>query len=191
MAFSLVHLGDMIEDLGEEQSKKLIANFSCPFDEDIEYFLSKKAILFHKSGLARTYLVYTSYKKESVLVGYFALAPKTLTVAPDVSNTLRKRLTGSKTTEYNEIPVFLIGQLSKNYINDYNKLITGEQLLYLAFEQILLARRIIGGRIILVECKKHPRLTEFYTKYGFIKYDVDKQDELLRYIREVNGINLV
>ena len=190
MAFSVIHFGDMIDELGEDQSKQLIANFSCELDDDVEFYLHEKAILFQKMGISRTYLVYAPYKKENVLVGYFAIALKTMTVLPNVSPTLRKRLTGFKSSEFSAIPVILLGQLAKNYESGYNSLISGEELLYLAFKKIIEAQRAVGGRIILVECKKHPYLINFYTKYGFIKYDMDKHDGLLKYIREINGITL-
>ncbi|HML90621.1 MAG TPA: hypothetical protein PKA28_19495 [Methylomusa anaerophila] len=104
-------------------------------DSDIEYFLHEKAILFHKLGISRTYLVYTSYKDKKELVGYFAIAPKVLRIKNNVSISLRKKLVGTKSNGINEIPVFLIGQLSKNYRDGLDKLISGDELLYLTMKK--------------------------------------------------------
>ncbi|WP_312560815.1 hypothetical protein [Anaerospora sp.] len=193
MAYQIVHLGEMIEVLGENKCKQLFANFSCPLDSDIEYFLKEKAILFQKMAVSRTYLVYTSYKNENVLVGYFALSSKGLSVRRNVSATLRKKITGSKSREITAIPVFLIGQLSKNYADNLDKLslISGAELLRMAFRKIIEAQRLTGGRIILVECIDNKKLEEFYTRHGFIFLDKDGNDGLFRYIREINGICIV
>ena len=139
MAYSVLKLGDMIKEIGEDMCKQLIANFSCPLDLDIEYFLKEKAILFEHLGISRTYLVYASYQGENVLVGYFAIANKTLTIRKGISKSLRKKLTGTKTSEIKTIPVYLIGQLSKNFKDGLDKLnlISGEELLRLAFKKII------------------------------------------------------
>ena len=192
MAFSVIHLGDMIEELGENECKQHLAKFLCPLDDDIEYFLREKAILFQKMGVSRTYLVYTSYKDNPVLVGYFALASKGLSVRRNVSGTLRKKITGSKSKEISEIAVFLIGQISKNYADDLDKLrlISGSDLLRLAFQKIKAAQHITGGRVVLIECHNHNKLKEFYEKHGFVYLDQDGDDGLLRYIREINHIEI-
>lgn len=190
MAYSVLNLGDMIKEIGEEKCRQLIANFSCPLDPDIEYFLKQKAILFENLDLSRTYLVYTSYQDKMVLAGYFAIANKTLTIRKDISKTLRKKLTGTKTRDITTIPVYLIGQLAKNFEGNLKRLnlISGEELLRLAFKKILEAQSVAGGRIILVECMDNPKLRAFYERYGFKFYSQDNEDGLLRYIREIKGI---
>ncbi|EGO63481.1 hypothetical protein [Acetonema longum] len=192
MAFSVIHLGDMIDELGEDECKKHLAVFSCSLDGDIEFFLKEKAILFQVMGVSRTYLVYASYKDSPILVGYFSLASKGLSVRKNVSGSLRKKITGSKSKEISAIPVFLIGQISKNYANDMDKLqlISGSDLLRLALIKIKEAQHITGGRIVLIECIGHNKLKEFYDKHGFVFLDQDGNDGLLRYIREINHIDI-
>lgn len=193
MAFSVVHLGDMIDELGEDKCQQLVANFSCPFDSDIEYFLKKKAIMLQNMSLSRTYLVYSSYKNANVLVCYFAIAFKVLNIRKRIIPSMRKKLTGGTANSIKEIPVFLIGQLSKNYYDGLDKLqlITGEDLLRLAFQKIINAQRITGGRIILVECRDSDNLINFYTKHGFSLFDKDENDGLLRFLRPISGITVV
>lgn len=190
MAYSVIHLGEMLDELGEDICKNILAKFSCYIDADIEDYIYDKAIIFQRMGVSRTYLVFSSYKGEDVLVGYFALASKGLTIRKNVSPTMRKKITGSRTREINGIPVFLIGQLSKNYANDMDKngLISGHDLLRLAFIKIKEAQHLTGGRIALVECKDNQKLKDFYTRYGFTYLDRDGADGLLRYIREINSV---
>ena len=56
--FKIVNLKLLVEEIGEEETKTLLSNFSCPLNEDVEEFLRIKAIEFSKQGLAQTHLVF-------------------------------------------------------------------------------------------------------------------------------------
>ncbi len=84
----------------------------------------------------------------------------------------------------------MIGQLAKNYHNEYDKLITGSELLYLALKVILDIHHLIGGRVIFLECKNEPGLIEFYKNNGFFYYDTESENQLLQYICFINDIEL-
>lgn len=62
----------------------------------------------------------------------------------------------------------LIGQIGKNYKNEYNKLITGDILLKLACDKIKVAQGILGGRFVFLECEDKQKLREFYESNGFV-----------------------
>lgn len=62
----------------------------------------------------------------------------------------------------------LIGQIGKNYKNNYNELISGDVLLKFAFEKIKQVQEIVGGRFVFLECEDKPRLKEFYESNGFV-----------------------
>lgn len=116
----------MIETLGESKVKTILSSFSCPHNKDIEDFLKNKAILFSNQSLSKTHLVFTSYQDRPVLVGYFSLAHKYITIK---KGCLSKRLQGriNKFTTYDPgtkqyyAAAYLIGQLSKNFTNNYDK----------------------------------------------------------------------
>ena len=91
MALTLFHLGDLLNEIGEDKCLEIFSNFSCPLDDDVEFFLKEKAIIFQRMNIARTYLVYATYKDKPVLVGYFAIALKPLQVRRNVSGTLKKK----------------------------------------------------------------------------------------------------
>lgn len=117
--------------------------------------------------------MFTSYKKELVLVGYFALSNKSITISRKaLSNTLRKKVTkfGYFERDLNKyiINAPLIGQLGKNY--KYKDLITGDELLKLACAKIKETQNVIGGKIVYLECADHPKLIEFYTSNGFVDF---------------------
>ena len=180
-----VNLSDMVEELGEDEVKNLISSFSSCLNRDVEQFLHEKAIEFAKQGLAATHLVYTSHKGETVLVGYYALATKVFVIKKPYSlpDKLRKRLARfakfDPVLRQATISAPLIAQLSKNFTNGYDRLITGDELLKLACDRVQAIQRNIGGRMVYLECGKTTKLVEFYKRNGFKEFDernLDKAD---------------
>ena len=193
MGFKIVHLGDMLDTFSDEECKEVFANFLCPINSDIEHFLREKSILLQRMGLSRTYFVYAPYKGKNVMAGYFAITSKNLTIRKKVSGELRRKITGFKCKEPSEVPVYLIGQLAKNYENGYNEvpLITGKELLWQALKKILEIRHLLGGRVILVECNDTQYLRRFYENNGFEFIEQDAEDGLLKYIIKADDIKLI
>ena len=64
----------------------------------------------------------------------------------------------------------LIAQLGKNYANDYNKLITGDELLKMAIDKVKQIQINIGGKFVYVECEDIKYLIDFYASNGFINF---------------------
>lgn len=166
---------DMLDALGEDTVQEILATFSCPLNADVESFLREKAIHFAKSGFAATHLVFASYQEQPVLVGYYALANKTVMMKGNaLSSKWRRRL--NKFAVYNAemkqyiIALPLIGQLGKNYANGYNDLISGDELLALACDRIQKLQLDIGGKMAYLECEDKPQLTEFYERNGFFRF---------------------
>lgn len=184
--FNIINLKDMIDELGEQTVQSMLLEFSCPLNQEVEFFLHRKSIEFAKQGLSQTHLVYTSYKSKPTLVGYFALAQKTILIFPtSVSKGLGKKI--SKFAKYNEdtktrmLPAYLIAQFSKNYSNCANKLISGEELMKIAIDKVLFAQRIAGGKVVFLECEENKKLIDFYSKYGFRSFGTRPIDKDERY----------
>ena len=70
----------------------------------------------------------------------------------------------------------MIGQLGKNYNDNRNKLISGKDLLNLAISSITLVQRVIGGKVIFLECEDKPELLKFYEENDFFKFGKRKLD---------------
>lgn len=51
--FLRTNLKDMIETLGEDRVKSILANFSCEVNKDVEYFLRQKGCRVCKAGTIR------------------------------------------------------------------------------------------------------------------------------------------
>lgn len=173
--FVQVNLMDLVEEIGEDKASGILSSFSCPLNADVERFLRTNAILFAKMGIAATHLVFSSYRNETVLVGYYSLANKIVIIkGNELNSRWRKRLGqfaryNVETKQYN-IALPLIGQLGKNFNNGYNKLITGDELLAMACEKIKNLQSIMGGKLAYLECEDTPRLIEFYRANGFERF---------------------
>ena len=180
----------MIEELGEKETRNLLSDFTCPKNKDVETFLRSKAILMSKAGIAQTHLVFVEKEEKKCLVGYFALATKSFEIdftGRNLSHGMRGRLhnfaTYDRGTKVNRINAILIGQLGKNYFNNYNKLIKGKALLNLACMKVKEAQKIAGGKVVYLECEDKPKLTQFYERNGFIIFgkrplDRDEKDDM-------------
>ena len=91
---------------------------------------------------------------------------------------------------YYFISLPLIGQLSKNYKNGYNELISGDILLKLACDKIREAQEILGGRFIFLECEDKHKLKAFYSNNGFVcfgKRQVNDKNYLLQMLCDLSN----
>lgn len=171
-----VNLNMMLQEIGENETKKFFSDFSCPLNLDVEAFLRYRAMEFAKQGISVTHLVMVSYRGKYVLVGYYALAHKVFTINRESlpSQNWKRRLL--KFGQYDEelkryfISSPLIGQIGKNYENNYNKLISGDELLLLAIEKVSEMQMIVGGKTVYLECEDKERLLEFYSRNGFVNF---------------------
>ena len=151
--------------------------------QHFEDFLHHKALPFSRQGIAKTHLVFASYRDAYVLVGYFALANKTLFI-PDkarLSASLKKRLAKFserlQETKMTILSAPLIAQLGKNYANGYDQLITGDELLKMACETIQKTQLAVGGKVAYLECAPVAGLIHFYEENGFRVFSERKTDD--------------
>ena len=170
-----VNLKEIIDELGEDRAKSILADFVCPLNKDVEYFLKNKAIEFSKQGLSTTYLIFVSHQKEYKLVAYFTLAIKSILVKKDVISKTKQRKIVKFSTFLSDLKRYvlsaiLIGQLGKNYKNEIDKQITGNELLQMAFDTIKTIQNAIGGRFVFIECEDIKGLKSFYKKNGFYEF---------------------
>lgn len=184
--YSILSLNDIISEKGEGFCRGILSSFSCPHNLDVERFLTKRsAIDFAKQGISQTFLVYASYKGENVLCGYFTIANKYIVISTkSISHSLARRLRKFSmpgALDGNIVIMSpLIAQLGKNYQNNYNTLISGNELLKMAIDKVIEAQQIIGGRIVYVECEDVDSLITFYKRNGFVdfgKRPLDKDEK--------------
>lgn len=160
------------EVTGEQVLNTLLSSFSCPLNFNVETFLKENAVEFTKKNQSVTYLVFS--KDDAMLVGYFTLAIKPVTVNSTViSNTVRKKLlrVGKVDADKQELylSAYLIAQLGKNYTNDANTKITGQQLLEIAIDEIKETQFKVGGMAVFLEAENNRKLLGFYGKENNFK----------------------
>ena len=172
MSYKVINLKDIYNSIGEKRTREILKDYKCYLNTDVEYFLKEKAIEFSKQDISRTYLVMSEFKGINVIVGYFAITSKATIVKKFIlSNTKKKAILKyakyDKESKGYNISLPLIGQLGKNYNNNYNKLISGDILLKLACNKIKETQNLIGGRHDFLECEDSEKLLEFYESNGF------------------------
>lgn len=187
---NIIRLDDMIEALGEDiVLNEHLLLFCCPSNPDIEYFLREKAIEFSRREWAKTHLVYVSYQGNPALVGYFALTASkpvlidTSTLSRDYRNRIRNFIREDIHNKKCYINMPLIAQLSKNYCNGYDKLISGAQLLQLAIDELRKVQVVMGGQFVYVECEDEKWLVDFYKQNGFKEFgyrDRDRDEQKIK-----------
>lgn len=175
----VANLKDLLEELGEERVKDILAEFDCVYNEDVNYFLHEKAIEFTKRGFSTTYLVFLPFRGEPVLVGYFAIATKSIDFYKlsgfnsRYKNKITTYATYDQRLKKHTLPVYLIGQLGKNYsaVDEVLSLFSGEQLLRLACDRVKFIQSLSSGRFAYLECEDTPALVKFYESNGFRVFD--------------------
>ena len=179
--------------LGESRLLQVLSGFSCLRNPDVERFLKKSSVEFTKKNQSVTYLVFDI--SSMVLVGYFTLALKPLTVRGEtVGNTVKKKLL--RVSEWDEksdtytMSAYLIAQLGKNFTNGADQKITGEELLALAWDKIKEIQYLGGGVVTFLEAENEEKLLSFYRDNRFSQFDTrqtasdtDEAHELVQLLR--------
>ncbi len=195
MEIVVVQLCDLLNEFGEESVKQdFLANFSCPMNKDVEYFLKRKAILYERMDKSRSYIVISVSGDIMRILGYFSLTSREIQFEENISNRTRKKILGTGFEANSKISAILIGQFSKNYSNNNNILITGKELFELAIHKAIQANRYIGGRIVYLECEDNPKLIKFYSNMGLDLYVNDhgipvlSETGLLTFMKSIRNI---
>ena len=184
MAYNVINLDDIYGAINETEIKKILDEFECEKNKDVEYFLKQKSIEFSKLNISRTFLVTSSFKEKQVIVGYFSIANKITKIkkAP-LSASQQRRIkrfaNNEEDKKYYTLSLPLIGQLGKNFKDGYDKLISGDVLLKLACDKVREAQHLIGGKFVFLECEDIPKLKEFYESNGFVcfgKRNLEKEE---------------
>lgn len=168
MIYRTISLYDLInQKVGEKAIKEILSDFSCPLNEDVDYFIHYKAYDFERVGLARTYLVYALIDDKPILVAFYSLGQSNVVISEDLSKNMKKKIFGTTYPIGKNIKTLLIGQLSKNFYNGYNQYIAGDILMGLVFEKIKEIHLLFPSVVIHIDCRNDIHLKRFYEKWGF------------------------
>ncbi|MDR2834268.1 MAG: GNAT family acetyltransferase [Streptococcaceae bacterium] len=190
-----ISLNELLNNNEMEDVKDILHSFSSN-SEDIQNFLHNRAIQFERTGIARTYLVIYSSDDEEFLAGYFSIANKALNVTQKnfekLSNTQRKLLLGQgyrdNTSKNYVSSSVLLGQIGKNFSSE-NTLVSGTDILGVAKDTIKEIYKILGGKILWLECEDTKELRNFYEKNGFSLLNGFQNDkDFLVYVKKMSHL---
>ena len=172
----IVPLGLLLKVAEKEQAsldslRGALLRFQCPKNSDEENFIHAKAIPFEQRNKARTFLIVCKNK----IVAYFSLAIKSLDLQ-NLSKSKIKELTAGENVE--TYSAYLIGHIAK--CDDF-KIPILDYIMDITLDLIELAQKIVGGRLLYLDCKNEPKLTRLYESYGFKYFNTSEKTGLLQY----------
>lgn len=188
--YSVIPMGEILNK-GYEVHKieQAFKKFSCQREIDLENFLVNKAIPYENTNYGKTYLCIDDEaleRGEFIVLAYFTIAQKSL----DISN-LSKKKKRKVLGEYpgrdglNSVPAYLIGQLGRSDDCPKEKL-SGQEILNECYYAISLAAMIVGGNMIVLECREH-MFGKFYEEQGFKKlYDELNEEGLYTLYKKID-----
>lgn len=158
--FKILSLSEMIESYGQDVVYSILQSFRSVYDSATESFLKEKAVDMEIRDLSRTYLAFS--KEDESILGYITISIKCMRVPDEnlLSGKTKKGMNIDSRT--NIVQSFLIGQLSRS-VNAPKGL--GGDLLDIAFDKLNQAKRIVGCRIVRLDC--HDELIPYYMSHGF------------------------
>ena len=155
---------------GDECLAAMLESFSCPLNKHVEKFIRRDAVQSERLGATVTYLALSD---EDEVLGFFTLVLKPFTVPAGGLSSRNRRLIErfSELDEEHNVytaALYLIAHLGKNFALGVEKRISGAELLGLAFDVLRKARKLVGGKLVLIDREMdRPKLLDFYQSNGF------------------------
>ncbi len=171
--YIVVSLGEILEgEVKENNLCEVFKKFSCRRETDLEDFLVRKAIVYEKAQVGKTYLFLDEEKlknHEMEIIAYYTIAQRSLDISK-MSLAKRRKTLGNYPGRdgLSSIPAYLIGQIGRSDKYSHSDL-SGEQMLRECYSSISIAARVIGGEIVVLECREQ-MFPKFYQGKGFKKF---------------------
>lgn len=189
--YVVVPLGEIISKKRYNQSKieDAFKKFSCQREIDLENFLMKKAIIYEKTDYGKTYLCLDENalkNGEFVILAYFTLAQRSVDISA-LGVKKRRKVLGNYPgrDSVKSVPAFLIGQIGRDDHCTKEEL-SGQQILNECYHAISVAAMILGGNLLVLECREH-MFEKFYEGQGFKKlYDTLNEENLFTLYKKID-----
>ena len=177
--FSLL---DIINTIGKDGAEKILSSFSSPKNPDTENYLKNEAVRDAMRGITQTHLVFSVKNNIKRFAGYFTIMSKTIFIESEKLSINTKKHIYNLAVYDNDrkcykTPAILIAQLSKNFTDNADKIMSGDMLLEIAFEVINDIKMLTGIKVAYLECYNTQQLKSLYSRNGFILYDKRPTDE--------------
>lgn len=190
MSYKVIPLGEILgKEYNREKIEEAFKKFSCQREHDLEDFLVHKAIPYEKTNYGKTFLCIDSDKISDgtfCVVAYFTIAQKSLDIS-SLAKKKKRRVLGEYPgrDKLSSVPAYLIGQLGR--CDSYTREdLSGQQLLNECYHAISVAAQVVGGNLLVLECREHMFL-KFYEKQGFKKlYDELNEENLYTLYKKID-----
>lgn len=179
-AYTVIPLGVLLSDeFDRSKIEQSFEKFSCQREVDLENFLLRKAIPYEKTNFGKTYLLIDLASLELGIfsvMAYYTIAQKAIDIS-ELSAKRKRKMLGDYPgrDSLRTIPAYLIGQLGRNdaYTSED---ISGEQILNECYHSISIAAQVVGGNIVILECRER-MFERVYENRGFHKLYEDLNQE--------------
>jgi len=157
--YDVVSLAELLELRTENEISEIFKKFSCKEESDLEDFLNVRAIEYERNSKGKTFLCIDGGKYEKTgeifVAAYYTLANTAIDLS-DMGSNKKKRVMGDfpGRTERDTFPAFLIAQLGRCDAYSHED-ISGETLLNECFHTLKEAAKIVGGKLVVLECREH------------------------------------
>ncbi len=189
-AYRVISLGVLLNDEYDiskvEQSFK---KFSCQREVDLENFLIKKAITYERANIGKTYLLVDLDKLMQgtfSVMAYYTIAQRAIDIS-ELSAKRKRKLLGDYPgrDSLKSIPAYLIGQLGRSNVYTSDE-ISGEQILNECYHSISIAAQVVGGNLVMLECREK-MFERVYKDKGFRKlYDELNEENLYTLYKKID-----
>ncbi|GBG95179.1 hypothetical protein LFYK43_16380 [Ligilactobacillus salitolerans] len=187
--FSLAEILDLFKEQ-EEKLNDYFKEFSCPKEKELEDFLVNSAIHYEKIEYGKTFLILNAQKIQNGvidIIAFFTIGQKSIDISK-MSQKKKRKVIGSSIPgrdRLKSISGFLIGELGRNSNYTHDDL-PGSIILQECYKQIEKARMIIGGNLIVLECRRK-MFKKFYEEQSFHRISEDASDDgLIMLYRKVS-----
>lgn len=189
--YKVIPLGEILAgEFDEHLIEQAFKEFSCQRETDLEDFLMQKAILYEKTNYGKTHLLVDMDKLEKegkfAVAAYFTIAQNSVDISI-LSNKKKRKILGAYPgrDSLNSVPSYLIGQLGRSDAYSGDDL-CGQQILNECYHAISVAAKVVGGNLLIVECREC-MYEKFYEKKGFKKlYDELNEEGLFTLYQRID-----
>lgn len=188
--YTVIPLGALLNhEFDVKKIEDAFRKFSCQREVDLENFLVRKAIPYEKTNFGKTFLlidIEELEKEHFSVMAYYTIAQKSVDIS-ELSQKKKRKVLGDYPgrDSLKSIPAYLIGQLGRNDTYSSEE-ISGEQILYECYNSISIAAQVVGGNLVILECREN-MFEKVYEGKGFKKlYDELSEEKLYTLYKKVD-----
>lgn len=164
MELKVVNILDLIDVIGEDETKNILSVFICQKNPEIENFVRNNAVDFAKRKISITYL----FVDENIdkVYAIYAITHKVIEIDPEtLSKTKIKQIEkfAEKDIESGKyiVSAFLLAQFGKS-LDGKQANISGNAMMDTVIQKLKEVQHEIGGGIVYLECEDKVQLLDFY-----------------------------